>query len=82
MATKDLGFDRHNLLFTKLTTENSNKYFEPIKNRLLQHPEILSASMSSNLPFVSMNGGMLNWEGSDPTQKNIVSIKLCNKGFY
>ena len=81
MATKDLGFDRHNLLFTKLTTENSNKYFEPIKNRLLQHPEILSASMSSNLPFVSMNGGMLNWEGSDPTQKTLYRSNYVTKDF-
>ena len=30
--------------------------------------------MSSTLPFVNMNGGMLNWEGNEPTEK--VSIRF------
>jgi putative ABC transport system permease protein len=69
MLKIDLGFDRNNLLYTKLSTEQPDLNFNQLRGRLLQHPEILNASMSSNLPFVNMQGGMLNWEGSDPDEK-------------
>jgi len=69
MLRMDLGFDRDNLLYAKLSTEQPNRSFDQIRNRLLKHPEILNASLSSTLPFVNMNGGMLNWEGGEPDDK-------------
>ena len=65
----DLGFERNNLLYTKLSTEQPDLNFDQLRSRLLQNPEILDASMSSTLPFVNMRGGMLNWEGSGPDEK-------------
>jgi putative ABC transport system permease protein len=69
MLKLDLGFERNNLLYTKLSTEQPDLNFNQIRSRLLQYPEILNASMSSTLPFVNMRGGMLNWEGSGPDEK-------------
>ena len=69
MTTMDLGFARDNLLYAKLSTDQPDLDFNHVRDRLLLHPEILDASMSSTLPFVNMNGGMLNWEGGDPNDK-------------
>jgi putative ABC transport system permease protein len=69
MLRMDLGFERNNLLYTKLSTEQPDLMFDKLRSRLLQYPEILDASMSSNLPFVNMGGGMLNWEGGGPDDK-------------
>ena len=65
----DLGFDRNNLLYTKLSTEQPDLNFDQLRSRLLNHPEILDASMSSTMPFVNMMGDMLNWEGGGPDDK-------------
>jgi putative ABC transport system permease protein len=69
MLKMNLGFDRNNLLYTKLSTEQTNHNFDQLRGRLIQNPEILNASMSSTLPFVNMNGDMLNWEGGQPDDK-------------
>ena len=69
MQNMDLGFDRNNLLYAKLSSEQPDIKFNRLRERFLQHPEILDASMSSTLPFVNMNGGMLNWEGGEPDDK-------------
>ena len=69
MLHMNLGFDRNNLLYTKLSTEQPGRNFDQFRSRLLQYPEILDASMSSTLPFVNMRGGMLNWEGGGPDDK-------------
>jgi putative ABC transport system permease protein len=69
MLKMDLGFDRDNLLYTKLTTEQPDLKFDQLRSRLLQHPEILNASMSSTLPFVNLGGGWINWEGSEPDDR-------------
>jgi putative ABC transport system permease protein len=69
LSTKDLGFKKENLLFTKLTSSRHGITFEALKSRLLRHPEILKASMAEHLPFVSFGGGMINWEGAEPDEK-------------
>jgi len=69
MSIMDLGFDRNNLLYAKLTTEQPDRNFDQLRSRLIQHPDIIDASMSSTFPFVNMGGDMLNWEGGDPDDK-------------
>lgn len=69
MTNKNLGFDKENLLYARLTSSVEGRNFEDLRSRLLQHPEIINASMSKTLPFVNYNGGMLNWEGSNPDEK-------------
>jgi len=69
MSNMDLGFDRNKLLYAGLTTEQNDLKFDQLRSRLIQHPDIIDASMSSNLPFVNMAGDMLNWEGGNPDDK-------------
>ena len=69
MAHKDLGFDKENILYTRMSVSNQDVTFEQLQNRILQHPEIKDVSMSKHLPFVTFGGGMTNWEGGDPNEK-------------
>jgi putative ABC transport system permease protein len=69
MSTMDLGFNRSNLLYTHLSNIESDHHFEQFRNRLVRHPGIENLSMSSGLPFVRPQGGMVNWEGGDPEDK-------------
>jgi len=69
MTHMDLGFERDNLLYTKLSTDQPDLDFNHVRDRLLTYSEVLDGSMSSTLPFVNMNGDMLNWEGGDPSDK-------------
>ncbi|TVR75650.1 MAG: FtsX-like permease family protein [Marinilabiliales bacterium] len=66
LTSKDIGFDRENMIYVQLTTPAEEICFEDFRSRLLQSPAILNASMSDNLPFVNFGGGMINWEGADP----------------
>ncbi len=69
LTMRDMGFKKENLLFTTLSSTKHGITFEGLRNRLLQHPEILDASMSDHLPFVSFGGGEINWEGGDTEDK-------------
>lgn len=65
----DMGFDRSNLLYVELSTVESDRSFDQLRGRLIQHPGIEDASMSSTFPFVKLGGGMVNWEGAEPDEK-------------
>jgi putative ABC transport system permease protein len=66
---KDLGFNKQNMLYTRMNASNNEITFDQLLGRILQHPEIKSGSMSENLPFVCYGGGMINWEGGQPDEK-------------
>ncbi|HET6557444.1 MAG TPA: ABC transporter permease [Prolixibacteraceae bacterium] len=68
---KDIGFTKENILYTKMEVSKSGVSFDQLRNRVLAHPEIISASMSRHIPFVSFGGGMTNWEGNDPREEII-----------
>ena len=66
---KNLGFDKENILFTRMTVSNKEITFDQLRERVLQHDEITDAAMCTHLPFVTFGGGMTNWEGGDPNEK-------------
>ena len=66
---KNLGFDKENILFTRMNVSNKDITFDQLRERVLQHDEITDATMCMHLPFVTFGGGMTNWEGGDPSEK-------------
>jgi putative ABC transport system permease protein len=66
LAGKNIGFDRENLVYVRLTSSEQGRSFEDFRNRLLKHPEIINASKSENLPFVNFGSGRISWEGNNP----------------
>ncbi|MCW0484486.1 ABC transporter permease [Gaoshiqia sediminis] len=69
LLSKDLGFNKENMIYTKMSVSKSGTSFSQLRDRILQHPEIFDASMSKHIPFVSFGGGMTNWEGGDQEEK-------------
>ena len=69
LLKKDLGFSKENILYTRMSVSKQGTTFDQLRNRILQHPEIVDASMSSHVPFVSYGGGMTNWEGGNKDEK-------------
>lgn len=69
LASKDLGFSKENMLYTRMTVSKPGTTFGQLRAGMLQHPEIVDASMSKHVPFVSFGGGMTNWEGGGQDEK-------------
>lgn len=65
LTTKDIGFDRQNIIYVRHSSTVEGRNFEDFRARALENPYIVNASMSKNLPFVNFNGGRINWEGSN-----------------
>lgn len=81
MKTMDLGFDREHILFTRIETDHheQKRDFELLRERLLQHPGIVSASMCDNLPFEGNWGSVLSWEGAGPEER--INVRRNNVSY-
>ena len=66
LKNKDMGFDKKNLLISKIKETEKVKIneFSALREELLQIPGVLDASVSYNSPFNGSWGRMVNWEGS------------------
>jgi putative ABC transport system permease protein len=83
LINKDLGFTKDNILYATINVTRKNTSYEILRNRILQHPEILNCAMSHHVPFVSFGGGTINWEGCIPgdvmeIRNNTVSYDFIN----
>ncbi len=80
ILNKDLGFDSKNILYTEINVHDTT-YFETIRNRILQHPEIADIAFSSTIPFIGNIGGFINWEDGAPDEKVMISRNYVNYDF-
>jgi putative ABC transport system permease protein len=78
---KDLGFHKENILYTKMFVSDPGITFDQLRSRLLSHPEIIDASMSKHIPFVSFGGGMTNWEGCEPNEEIVCRFNEVSYDF-
>jgi putative ABC transport system permease protein len=78
MITKDMGFDQRNLLVATIKTYKHGS-FEPLRERLLTHPEIVNACYSDYVPFILPVGDDMSWEGALPEDK--VFVRVSNVGY-
>jgi putative ABC transport system permease protein len=65
MKNKEMGFNKEHVFYTSIQNETTDqkKDFELLRQRLLQHPEIIDASISMHVPFHGSSGTNINWEG-------------------
>lgn len=68
MMNKNLGFNKENLLFAEIRSDEKRS-FEALRNKVLQHPEIVNMAISDNIPFNGSNGWLINWEGGQADEK-------------
>jgi len=75
IKTKDLGFNRDNIVIVNLDDELLSKY-ETLKQELLPYENIVNVSAACNLPLSTRNNDAVRWEGMEndkPLMFNFVS---------
>jgi putative ABC transport system permease protein len=80
ILNKNLGFEKSNLIFAEVNASEKVS-FATLKERLLQHPEIIDASFSRSIPFNGNVGGYISWEGGSPDEKVMISRNYVNYDF-
>ena len=76
--SKDLGFDKENVIAVNINGDKKLKY-EALRQELLQYPQVLGITASSHRPTnIGSNSGGADWEGKDPDQSLIVSMSSVN----
>ncbi|HLP75167.1 MAG TPA: ABC transporter permease [Bacteroidales bacterium] len=80
MLTRDMGFNSESVLFANIVTDKKGS-LEPLRQRLLEHPEIKNFCVADYVPFILPGGDDMNWEGSDPNEKVFVRYSNVNADF-
>lgn len=80
MLNKDMGFDSENVAFANIVT-NKKGSFDPVRQNLLRHPEIVDACVSDFIPFILPGGDDINWEGGSPEDRVFVRISNVSYDF-
>ncbi len=81
MKTKDLGFDKRDLLICSVYGSPAHGSMDALRNRLLENPAVLEASVSTNAPFHGNWGKEINWEGADQTEKIGIRFNQVDEHF-
>ncbi len=81
MLTKDMGFNSRNLLVSNIRTYQHGS-FDPVRERLLDHPEISEACFSDYVPFILGEGNDMSWEGALPDDKVFVRESNISYDFF
>ena len=69
----NLGFSRDQIIVVPVAEIESERDYEPIRNALSQHSQILEISLASSLPSLITGGGDARWEGK--TDENIRFVR-------
>ncbi|MFT4760178.1 MAG: putative ABC transport system permease protein [Paraglaciecola sp.] len=88
MHNKELGFQAEQIIVVPIQTNNLKKDFSPLKNRLLQNPDIVNISQTLKVPGQQMGGNMyqskagikdiLDFNRVDHEYLNVLNIELKN----
>ncbi len=71
LKNKDLGFEKERVVFIPTrNAHNTNSQFGILKDRLLQEPEVIAASLSSNVPGKPLNNNVVFIGWSDDAELN------------
>ncbi len=69
MKTKNLGFEKENLLIGSVYGSVKEGSFESFKNELTTNSNILNVAISDNAPFHGNWSKEINWEGAGPNDE-------------
>ncbi|MGA2624186.1 MAG: ABC transporter permease [Bacteroidota bacterium] len=73
MRTKNVGYDREQLLYLPLRGETRNSY-EMLKTELLKDPQVLGVSgINDNPVSLGSNSWGADWDGKDPARDVLIS---------
>ncbi len=81
MKSKDLGFDKEQLLYIGMVDEVRSSYGS-LRARFLQHPEIMSVTaVRQPPPGIGSSSSGAEWPGKDPEQEVLISHLAVDYGY-
>ncbi|RPH34175.1 MAG: ABC transporter permease [Bacteroidales bacterium] len=81
LLTKDLGFNKDNIVYARFSCAKPNVQFDDLKSRIISHPEFKDGCFCEHIPFVSFGGGNVNWEGCLQGESVNVRFNAVNYDF-
>ena len=80
---RDLGFNQNNLVYI-LLHQNGEGYFENLKQKLLEYPDIKNVSASASFPTsgFQFTNDLWNWEGKDPDLDVVFRAEYIDYDFF
>jgi ABC-type antimicrobial peptide transport system permease subunit len=83
MRNRKIGYEKENMIYFGMRKEIKEKY-ESVKNELLQDPNILGVTASSNVPTYgySFSNSMWRWEGQNPEEETLMRAVFINDDYF
>jgi putative ABC transport system permease protein len=81
LQSKSLGFDKENLVYFKLHSDDMTNYYQNIKNSLLNNPRIIAVSQSERLVGEPWPVNSIQIEGNDAEELHQVKGNLVDYDF-
>jgi putative ABC transport system permease protein len=78
MRTKDLGFDKEDLIAIPMSEAMKGRYYS-LKNELTANPLIVGVTASLQNPvMIGSNSGGARWEGKDPDKHVLIGVNAVD----
>jgi putative ABC transport system permease protein len=80
IQSKDLGFNKENLIYASINDRIKENY-DTIENKILQNPHILNMTRTFQLPSYNRYSAPVEWEGKTPDQNIVFNISLVDPDY-
>ena len=80
IQSKDLGFNKENLIYASINDRIKENY-DAIENEILQNPHILNMTRTFQLPSYNRYSAPVEWEGKTPDQNIVFNISLVDPDY-
>jgi putative ABC transport system permease protein len=80
IQTKDLGFNKDNLVYISMN-DRIKENFDAIKNTILQNPHIQNVTRTFQIPSFNRYSAPVDWEGKTPDQNIVFNISLVDPDY-
>ena len=81
IRTRNLGFNKENLLIIRATDSTFKKQIEVFKQRVLSEPDVLGVTTSNTLPGLGNYLDVFTVEGSTGLEKSLISLMFVSDEF-
>jgi putative ABC transport system permease protein len=83
MRNRKLGYDKEHMIYLRMRGDIREK-FDSVKNELLQNPNILGVTASSNVPTSGyyFSNSLWRWDGQNPDEEILMRAVLVDFDYF
>jgi len=83
VRNRKLGYDKEYMIYLRMRGDMQAK-FETVKNELLQNPNILDVTASSNVPTYgySFSNSLWQWDGQNPDEETLMRAVFVGYDYF